>query len=441
MEENYQHSFSDFLIINDFNVFVLIEHEQVCKEIKELNFFTKLRKIYSFLTLVFQILPNFFKSIKTRRKSRLLKTLCFLVLFWCLIKIGMNINKVNINSGVKIYQDYDLMKEALISQNVSKFSITCNSNSNKRGQFLNYELFEQLYLFNYLSVSSSDYIFKKYKNLKFCTLNKYQKNFESKSIFNDSNFNFKILLTRKEELTFNQSSKMNLVSNLKLGGYWKPPVCLQEFLYKKADENILAQAKQMIDHFRKNKNTDLNLLSSNLEGLLEKSSDSLVKFINSKNKDLTVIIVPYLNRENNLIDLMYNLHPFLQRQFLHYRIVLAEQVNSNDPFNKGRLYNKAFEYVIKSKKNFKIKCIILQDVDLIPESDYNLYGCDGEEPRHLSLSIRYETKMYEPSSYEFLVGGVLCIRPEVYQMINGFSNEYWNWGAEDDGKKLDLFSY
>ena len=29
---------------------------------------------------------------------------------------------------------------------------------------------------------------------------------------------------------------------------------------------------------------------------------------------------------------------------------------------------------------------------------------------------------------EFLQGGVLLMRPEVYININGFSNLYWNWG-------------
>ncbi|CAF0977663.1 unnamed protein product [Brachionus calyciflorus] len=92
----------------------------------------------------------------------------------------------------------------------------------------------------------------------------------------------------------------------------------------------------------------------------------------------------------------------------------------------------------------------MHDVDLIPESDFNIYGCgddfvdnyNDDMPRHLSLTIRKmnETHLenlnlnisYKPNLYELLVGGVLCIRPKLYNRINGFSNEYWNWGAEDD---------
>lgn len=31
-----------------------------------------------------------------------------------------------------------------------------------------------------------------------------------------------------------------------------------------------------------------------------------------------------------------------------------------------------------------------------------------------------------------LVGGVLNMRMEHYQLVNGYSNMYWGWGAEDD---------
>ncbi len=173
-----------------------------------------------------------------------------------------------------------------------------------------------------------------------------------------------------------------------------------------------------------------------------------------------------MRREANLKDLFLNLHSFLQRQFIQYRIVVAEQINSNEKFNKGRLYNAAFQFIQemfdpdnspdmnsnfypKSKSDFeelrmnkrhvklRATCIVMHDVDLIPESDLNVYKCQ-DSPRHLSLSIRRYGKQrvvreYEKSPYDLLIGGVLVIKPKVYIRINGFSNEYWNWGAEDDG--------
>ena len=98
----------------------------------------------------------------------------------------------------------------------------------------------------------------------------------------------------------------------------------------------------------------------------------------------------------------------------------------------------AYSYIKKTYLESEINCLIFHDIDLIPESDYNLYECDDVDyaPRHLSLMIRkenFENSVYEKSPYELLIGGVLAIKPSIFEKINGFSNQYWNWGAEDDG--------
>ena len=45
-------------------------------------------------------------------------------------------------------------------------------------------------------------------------------------------------------------------------------------------------------------------------------------------------------------------------------------------------------------------------------------------------------------------GGVNMMTPEHYKLINGFSNNYWGWGGEDDDvrvrialKKLHVWRY
>lgn len=93
-----------------------------------------------------------------------------------------------------------------------------------------------------------------------------------------------------------------------------------------------------------------------------------------------------------------------------------------------------------------------------------MYGCDysTDAPRHLSLSIRFDSSLtvtststkppnitspqtttfppfYKKNLYELLVGGVLCIKPHIFKYINGFSNEYWLWGGEDDGRIVWAF--
>jgi len=39
------------------------------------------------------------------------------------------------------------------------------------------------------------------------------------------------------------------------------------------------------------------------------------------------------------------------------------------------------------------------------------------------------------------VGGVLSMRTEHFQRVNGYSNLYWGWGAEDDDMAYRLVQY
>lgn len=46
-------------------------------------------------------------------------------------------------------------------------------------------------------------------------------------------------------------------------------------------------------------------------------------------------------------------------------------------------------------------------------------------------------------AYKGYTGGVLAIRRSQFENINGFSNEFWGWGGEDDdlGNRLDHLGY
>ena len=74
------------------------------------------------------------------------------------------------------------------------------------------------------------------------------------------------------------------------------------------------------------------------------------------------------------------------------------------------------------------KCFFFHDVDLIHESDDILYEC-MENPRHYSAWIN-KWKYLAP--YENIFGGITAFTKDAFQFINGYSNEYWGWGGEDD---------
>ncbi|XP_026735967.1 beta-1,4-N-acetylgalactosaminyltransferase bre-4-like isoform X1 [Trichoplusia ni] len=144
------------------------------------------------------------------------------------------------------------------------------------------------------------------------------------------------------------------------------------------------------------------------------------------------IIVPYRNRKMNLAVLLRYLHPFLKKQLLEYRIFVIEQYGI-EQFNKGTLYNIAF---LESQRFGSWDCLIFHDVDLIPEDERISYTC-MKYPTHMSPSV--ESQNYN-LAYETLFGGVTSLMPDQYIAVNGYSNFYWSWGAEDDDMYIRLQS-
>ncbi|XP_038670295.1 beta-1,4-galactosyltransferase 3 [Scyliorhinus canicula] len=138
----------------------------------------------------------------------------------------------------------------------------------------------------------------------------------------------------------------------------------------------------------------------------------------------TAIIIPHRNREVHLKHLLYYLHPFLQRQQLNYGIYVIHQAG-NYTFNRAKLLNVGFKEAMKEADWI---CLFCHDVDLIPEDDRNMYTCE-KNPKHSSIAM---DKFGYKLPYRTYFGGVSALTPDQYMKINGFPNNYWGWGGEDD---------
>ncbi|KAK3872512.1 hypothetical protein Pcinc_022409 [Petrolisthes cinctipes] len=138
-----------------------------------------------------------------------------------------------------------------------------------------------------------------------------------------------------------------------------------------------------------------------------------------------VLIVPYRNRSDHLQQFLTYMHPFLQRQQLSYRIVVVEQ-SKEKSFNRAKLFNIGF---VESQKVAKeVECFIFHDVDLLPRHDHNIYSCT-HNPRHMYSAVdvfRYHLP------YREIMGGVVALQRSHIVAMNGFSNRFYGWGAEDD---------
>ncbi|XP_048053253.1 beta-1,4-galactosyltransferase 1 [Megalobrama amblycephala] len=140
------------------------------------------------------------------------------------------------------------------------------------------------------------------------------------------------------------------------------------------------------------------------------------------------LIIPFRNRDEHLKYWLHYLHPILQRQQLDYGIYVIEQ-DGVDTFNRAKLLNVGY---VEALKEYDYDCFIFSDVDIIPMDDRNTYKCSSQ-PRHLSVSM---DKFGFRLPYKQYFGGVSAMSKEQFQKINGFPNNYWGWGGEDD----DIFN-
>uniref|UniRef100_A0A3B3ZUW7 Beta-1,4-galactosyltransferase n=1 Tax=Periophthalmus magnuspinnatus TaxID=409849 RepID=A0A3B3ZUW7_9GOBI len=140
------------------------------------------------------------------------------------------------------------------------------------------------------------------------------------------------------------------------------------------------------------------------------------------------ILIPHRHREIHLLYLLHHLHPFLQRQQLHYAVYVIQQAGGAT-FNRAKLLNVGY---LEALKDYSWDCFIFHDVDLVPENDHNLYLCD-KQPKHLVVgrnATGYKLR------YKGYFGGVTALTKDQFLQVNGFSNTYWGWGGEDDDLRI-----
>ena len=103
-----------------------------------------------------------------------------------------------------------------------------------------------------------------------------------------------------------------------------------------------------------------------------------------------------------------------------FHIYIIEQ-EQGKPFNRGKLANVGFKLLPIDFTHF---CI--HDVDMLPiDADYLL----TDDINHMATQVeQFNYKMPYPDYF----GGVTVFPVDTYAIINGFNNEFWGWGAEDD---------
>lgn len=140
----------------------------------------------------------------------------------------------------------------------------------------------------------------------------------------------------------------------------------------------------------------------------------------SANERLTIVI-PYRDRDEHLRQLMPVLTATLDEQRIPGRVLVVEQ-KAGELFNKGRLVNAGIHYAAADSDYY-----CLHDVDAVPVVAN--YLCPSQPLRLVNRISRPEG---ETRRTDYYFGGAISIRKDQVFAANGFSNEYWGWGKEDD---------
>lgn len=132
------------------------------------------------------------------------------------------------------------------------------------------------------------------------------------------------------------------------------------------------------------------------------------------------VVVPYRNRLEHLRQFA----PYIIQVFdgIPFRLLVLEQADNN-LFNRGRLCNIGFSVAGDTSQ-----VVCFHDVDMMPLDGAKIYL---EITQTTHLAGQAEQNQFELPYPEYF-GGVQAVTKSDFTSVNGYSNEYWGWGEEDD---------
>ena len=145
-------------------------------------------------------------------------------------------------------------------------------------------------------------------------------------------------------------------------------------------------------------------------------------------KNKTAIIIPFRDSEpeqprtkqlNEFIKYMSN---YLKD--ITYKIFVIEQSDDSKKFNRGELLNIGFKFAEQEGfTNF-----IFHDVDLLPSAELKKYYTDAPDKSPIHIAAVWSRYGKNPDYF----GGIVAFNKQMFNKINGFPNNFWGWGGEDD---------
>ncbi len=174
-----------------------------------------------------------------------------------------------------------------------------------------------------------------------------------------------------------------------------------------------------------------------------------VRIVLANNKDISsrikvAIIVPFRDihveqkRAEHLNKFVPYMIDFLSKSAkATFKIYIVEQSDDGHKFNRGKLLNIGY----KLAKNDGCNVFVFHDVDLLPSTDLLEAYTTMPAPKNPVHIAKLWKDRYSDNDKYF--GGIVVFNGAQFEKINGFPNNFWGWGGEDDElqKRISDFGF
>ncbi|KAI9922218.1 hypothetical protein PsorP6_000223 [Peronosclerospora sorghi] len=136
---------------------------------------------------------------------------------------------------------------------------------------------------------------------------------------------------------------------------------------------------------------------------------------------------PTQRRRAHLNEFVHYMTDYLYRhcaaRSASFHIFILEQSLDGRKFNRGKLLNAGFDM---TRNEFDI--FVFHDVDLLPGDDLSEFYTTVPHAGPMHIARVWERYNECPSYF----GGIVAFTRQQFIKVNGFPNNFWGWGGEDN---------
>ncbi len=180
--------------------------------------------------------------------------------------------------------------------------------------------------------------------------------------------------------------------------------------------------------------TQRNIALAKLKKIYAKSSsDSGKKNVKNDNSDKSAtnvaIIVPFRESDKLKKTRTKQLDKFIAYmdnylKDVNHMIYVIEQTDDKRKFNRGALLNIGF----LAAQDDGCNVFIFHDVDLLPSEELKEYYIEPPSSSPVHIAAVWDRYNQNPNYF----GGIVAFNKDSFKKINGYPNNFWGWGGEDD---------